>query len=268
MKFQDTIGIIGLLAIILGGFFPKQTVSLFVICMGIIIWLIWATWELISLRKIVTEIELPENITGDDIITEEKLNVPVEITSEQDNCCKPSSKFLKWDKATIMIWVYITPKGEGIRDSRNCYILAHSTGEVPNPIRYRNRFSIGYMGKSVNKNWMVNISDNAANEVKLLEINDNLSSGWHHFLVSWDKQVMEAQFYIDLGQNGDDTVTGFKPMSTNWPEKIQHKIHIGSWMPVHRVHYCETEFAHFMMTNQYLDINDDKVKAHFQNKPI
>ena len=269
MKVRDNcfhvLSIIAFIASILTGFFQKQAVSIFMICAGLLLWLIWSTWELIALRKKVSEIQITENSIDDTTTTYEQLQEPIKITSDKSNCHKSNSTFMHWDKATLMIWVYITPKDEGIRNARNTYILAHCTNER---MPYCNRFSMGYMGQDTSKkSWEVIVSNNKGDGKVLLEIKDSLLTGWHHFLVSWDKQKQEAHFCIDLEKSGNDIITNSNLFRSHWPEKIQPKVNIGSWMPEHKVHYCETEIANFMVTNQCLSIEDDKVIKHFKNKP-
>lgn len=189
---------------------------------------------------------------------------PQLITSSNMNRLKIESGFLLWEKCTLVMWVLVPPKGQGFRDSpSNRYLLAHHTGNADEKgIRFHNQFCVRH--SSTRKRWEVTFSDNNAEYTSApLAIADGVTTGWHHFMISWDRNKPRIEFKIDDGKSGND----FANSLSNWPEKAVDNASVGAWMSDWGGHYCETQIYQFLIFDDYLESTDSVIRQHINNKP-
>ncbi len=189
---------------------------------------------------------------------------PQLITSTNRSRLKIESGFLLWEKCTMVMWVLVPPKGQGLRDSpSNRYLLAHHTGNADeNSIRFYNQFCIRH--SSTRGRWEVSFSDNSAEYTSNpLAIADGLNAGWHHFMIAWDRNKPKIEFKIDDGRGGND----FANSLSNWPERIADKASVGAWMSEWEGHYCETQIYKFLIFDDYLESTDSAIRQHINSKP-
>jgi hypothetical protein len=134
------------------------------------------------------------------------------------NPLKISAEFLLWSECTVMLWVQVSPKGQGLRDSpHNRYLLAHHTGqgEVKLGETYKNQFVLRH--SSMRHRWEFLTSNGSARYGNSLVAKDGLEPGWHHFLISWDRTRPRTVLLIDGGSGGSDVSNA--PFE-RWPEQI------------------------------------------------
>ena len=191
--------------------------------------------------------------------TNHPIDEPVLITAEDKNRIRIESDFLLWKKCTILIWVYVPPKGEGLRNSpSNKYIFGHITGTADEKnYLYYNQFCLRH--SSSRDRWEVQFS-NAKSEYpdKYLIIGDGLNTGWHQFVITWDSQKISLM--IDAGKGGSDLSNSYLEY---WPSKAGHNVTVGGWAIDWDGHYCETRLAHLWISQSYSDSSSKIVKAHY-----
>lgn len=196
-------------------------------------------------------------------VIEETLQ-PQEINGETKNRITIAGDFLLWEKCTILIWVWVTPKGVDLRDApSNRYILAHHTGFANREKEtFKNQFCFRY---SLRKAWQVTFSNEGGEYPnRPLNIDDALETGWHQFLISWDKTKPSLRLLIDGGKNGSDLITS---SLKSWPEKIGDNVIVGAWPSNWDGHYCNTKIYLLQIINDCLLATDKVVIDHYQRKP-
>ncbi|MBP9503276.1 MAG: hypothetical protein KBF17_14035 [Candidatus Promineofilum sp.] len=190
---------------------------------------------------------------------------PLLITASKKNRLKIDSSFLLWEQCTLLLWVLVPPLGQGLRDSpSNRYLCAHHTGSADEKgNRFFNQFSIRHT--VVRERWEVTVSNNqGAYSSHPLKVPDALESGWHHFLIAWDRSEAKAVFLIDGGGGGSDLS---RSIISSWPDRLSEKLTVGAWDSDYDGHYCETKLAHMVLIDSYLDSIDPIVKDHIGRKP-
>lgn len=190
---------------------------------------------------------------------------PTLISAERNNRLKIKSSFLLGEEGTLMFWLFVPTKGEKLRDSKfNRYVFSHQTGAnfVEATKQWVNlfcfRYSSGY--------WQVVFSDNAAvTSPNTINLEDKLSTGWHHFLITWNKSKSELLFLIDGGKSSSKIISPI----TNWPEKLNPEFTIGSWTMDKgwEDRYCETQIYRFKIHEQFLEANHAVVQAELTMLP-
>ena len=170
------------------------------------------------------------------------------------------------DLCSIMIWVKVPPKGEGLRSLKsNKYIIAHTTGAVnERGWPYNNRFSLGLMSSGC---WEVRVSNNCAEQDCEVSIGfaDVLDSGWHHFMIAWDRSQPIIEFIIDGGKSGKDLAK--ETFFSHWPTQLTDKVIIGGWASENECFYCETELYQLLIYNKYIDTDSEEYKNHKKKQP-
>jgi hypothetical protein len=196
------------------------------------------------------------------------LTVQSPIIAASHNAHEIESDFLGWPQCTLMLWVFVPPRGRALRDSLyNRYLLAHNTGETRTGVFY-NQFSLrhcsarGYRGR-----WEVQFSNSRATYPnRYLTIEDSLRRGWSHFLIAWDHiQHRALQLLVNLGRNGGKTLRSYYPY---WPKKLSDTVCVGAWTPDEADDfYCETSLFQLWICDRLLQPNDPVVLEHFSMKP-
>jgi len=178
---------------------------------------------------------------------------PLTIRSDLKNRQVLSSVFLGWERCTIMFWVLVPPKGKDLRNApHNRYLLAHQFGGDD-----YNRFSLRYTGDG---DWRVDISGSQG-ELQQIVVDDGLSSGWHHFMLAWDRGKPELTFLIDGGNSGNGRLESYL---SNWPERLDDSVYIGAWVGrlVYDESYCDTKLFELWVYDRFLDASDRSVQEH------
>lgn len=175
------------------------------------------------------------------------------ISYVRKNPLKIDANFLRLDRCTIMIWVLVPEKGVDLRDAPHYrYLIAHKfPGEGD-----ANRFSLRY---SPENKWEVVISNNK-DQSKILEIDDGLSPGWHHFLIAWDRAEPKLEFFIDRGSGGNDLSGTYL---SYWPDIIGDLVTIGAWVDTYPGSFCDTKLFGLWILDKYLEHTDPLVDDHF-----
>jgi len=196
-----------------------------------------------------------------EMTTRSYFSEPIFISATRNNQRRIDSDFILWEQCTLMIWVLVPPKDEGLRDApTNRYILAHHTGRAEKGKHmYYNQFCLRY---SRHNKWQVTFSSNEAEYPSSSPaVKDGLTRGWHHFLISWERSRPKLVLLIDGGISGSDIITS---SFSSWPERTADKAIAGAWPSGH---YCETKLFNLVIVNRYLEPTDDIVTEHLQNTP-
>jgi len=200
----------------------------------------------------------------EELIKRSYLDEPLLISFAKKNRLKIPSDFLYWQQCTIMMWVLVPPRGQGLRDSpSNRYLLAHHTGKTNSENHtYFNHFSLEH---SAGRVWRVRFSnDKAEYPNPPLLIQDGLDPGWHQFLIAWDRSEPKIVFLIDAGRSGNDYLTSF---SKNWPERLADNLTVGTWVIDMECHNSEAKLFKLSIFDRFLESTDSAVKTHFLLRP-
>jgi hypothetical protein len=194
---------------------------------------------------------------------------PFEIIYKKRNCRKINSEFILWDKCTIMFWIYIPPKNEGIRNSpSNRYILSHYTGVVNPKDSYTTFYNQFCLRHNTKNKWSIAVSNNQAEYIKPITLDDELLVGWHHFFVAWNTLENELKFLI-RDRNGEVRIEDvFDNCFDHWVEKLHNKVTVGAWQKPSECHYCEAKLYNFLIICEYLNERSRNFKRHLENKPL
>jgi hypothetical protein len=185
---------------------------------------------------------------------------PHEITYEEPpSVLQISSNFLKSPSASIGIWVYLHPFGEGIRKLiNNRYIIGHDTNygkkkETPNGNRYINVFSFCRgpgvwkpLGNPWWKLWLTN-GEGTGYQWRVDDTID-LPVGWHHFLIRWDHNRPLIEVVID--GTISISATNYKKY---WPNNFCSTTFLGCWQNRWKEHYIETKLWRIVVSEHFLD---------------
>ena len=260
-KMLAAVAVIDFIGAIIAGFLGAKNAALIMIGLLLFFWLLWLTIEVVSIRsKLSLKSKETEHPSWQYFIKE-----PMLISSDKKNRFKIEPDFLLWEQCTLMLWVLVPPKGQGLRDSpSNRYILAHYTGTSDGKKQtYINQFALRHT-KSRN-HWNISISNNKAQYIsKRISIQDGLEPGWHHFFIAWDRSEPKLLFAIDGGKSGNDIS---KNCFAYWPERTAEKMSVGAWPNDWEGHYCETKIYQLLIYDRYLDINSEPSKEHLKHKP-
>jgi hypothetical protein len=193
---------------------------------------------------------------------------PFYVNSKKKNRRKMSCDFLFWDSCTIMIWVKIPPKGEGLRNSpSNRYIMGHHTGAVnihDNHTKFYNQFCLRHNTKN---KWSIAISNNQAQYSSPITLEDNLRVGWHHFFITWNTVDNVLKFVIRNKSGEVQAEDLFNNCFDFWVEKLNNTVTIGTWQGNYEGHYCETNLFNLIVYEDYLNENSKKFRSHIRNIP-
>lgn len=126
-KLFAAVGIIGTAGAIVAGFVGQRAGSVIMLALLVFVWQVWLTVEIVILRKALAFRGTQQNIRPRLSYLRDSLI----ISSARMNPLKISGEFLLWSECTVMLWVQVSPKGQGLRDSpNNRYLLAHHTGKA------------------------------------------------------------------------------------------------------------------------------------------
>jgi len=179
------------------------------------------------------------------------------ISNSNKNQQQIDSKFLTWDRCTILIWVYIPQVGINLRNAPdNRYLLSHHTGDAKDGKNY-NAFHFRY--SSMNRWEVIYSNDKAEYQENRLFIDDGLEHGWHQFIISWDRLKPEIVFLIDGGNKGLNRSVSFLPF---WPQKRSDNVTVGAWVSAYPSSYCETKLASLWIYDGFFDSNDTTFCQH------
>lgn len=183
-------------------------------------------------------------------------------TASKANQIQIDASFLLWPAGSLMLWVLVPQKNEGLRSSpHNRYLLAHFVGILEGREAYRNQFAIRH--SSVRNRWEVSTSNEDAEYGLDLTVSDSLDAGWHHLLFSWERSVPRRLFAIDKGDSGTDVSNAD---FTNWPQQTT-KMFIGTWRNPAEWFYCQTELYGLQIFDTFFHVNAPEVKLHFLKPP-
>lgn len=179
------------------------------------------------------------------------------------------SVFLRWPECSILLWVDVPPKGERLRHTtgdHSRYLLSHQRGGWNKEnLQWGNMFSLRY---SHGGQWQVVISNTEAEGLILrLGNSDPLSSGWHHFHISWDVRKQELVAWIDGGTVARVLAKSFQG---NWPENFAPTVAVGAFSMTdndYRDYYCDTVLYKLVITPEALAPNHALVTEHRRMTP-
>lgn len=257
-KVLAVFGAIGTVGAILGGFAGQYVASVVMLAAVLIGWQVWLTFEVVSLRR---SRKPADQMTARPVF--KHLDAPIEISASRENRQKIESSFLLWPECSIMMWVWVPPKGQGLRDSpSNRYLLAHHTGEGEQKDSYRNQFALRH--SSARSRWELQTSNGKAEYGRSLAVKDGLEPGWHHFAMSWDRSARKQLMLVDGGDAGNDLLlNGFG----HWPEQVADAVVVGGWVSGWHGHYCQTRICELLIFDRFLAQGDDAIRNHMRSKP-
>jgi len=258
-KFFTAVGGIGTAGAIVSGFLGQRVASLIMLASLFLVWQVWLTMEIIILRNAAAILGTQSNIRP----RLSYLKDPLIISSARMNPLKISADFMLWSECTVMLWVQVPPKGQGLRDSpNNRYLLAHHTGKAEQKNEaYRNQFVLRH--SSTHHRWEFLTSDGSAKYGSSLVANDGLEPGWHHFLISWDRTRPRTVFLIDGGSGGSDVSNA---SFERWPEQVD-KLFVGTWVSEWSGHFCEARLLQLNIFDRFLTANAPEVRDSLRLKP-
>ncbi|MHC5054114.1 MAG: CHAT domain-containing protein [Planctomycetota bacterium] len=150
---------------------------------------------------------------------------------------------------TIATWVLI--QDDGIREPTNHrYIWSHATNrgvqkEVGRDRRYVDVFALYHASTGV---WRLWLADNRGDKyVRNIPDGPQLT-GWHHFLVRWNRSVPLMQWVVD--GNVVDESADFEQF---WPKEFADSLVFGSWIRPTRDHYIETYLWRVASSASFVD---------------
>jgi hypothetical protein len=252
-KISAIVGILGFVGAIIAGFLGNQMASIVMLISVFLAWQLWITKEILSLRRIRSQ---------EQAWLRRYFDEQVYISAEKRNRLGIDSDFLFWEKCTLVMWVFVPPKGQGLRDApHNRYLLSHNTGEARTHV-FLNQFALRY---SLRKTWEFECSNNNAEYPKeSVVITDGLEPGWHQFLLAWDRSKPKLLFLIDEARSGSKlSSTIFK----TWPERRADEVFVGTWTSDWEGHYSETKIFQLWITDNFLESTDSAIKEHSKHKP-
>ena len=264
---SGVLGIIGFVGSIVTGFLGETIATMVLIGLALLFWLIWLTVKVISLTNQIQKIDSGKIIPPTET-TQHQSGVQIKkfmgtefpwISSERKNQLKINANFLGWEECTILIHVLVSKEKSGIRYApKNKYILGHRT--VPDE-KEINRFGIRY---SQSSKWQLIISNNKGT-TKYITVPDGLGQNeeWRQFMVAWNRNIPELNFYIDRGRRGSESSTSF---INNWPQKISDNVSVGAWPSAYADSFVETKLAHLWICNKFLAQDNPLVIEHYQLK--
>jgi hypothetical protein len=260
-KVADTLGIIGFIGAIVAGFWGVVVASqLMLVCavIYVIAYLAFKVWQLSKENKSL-KAALARKTTSIDV--RKFFDGSISISSTRKNKQLIAADFIHWDECTMMVWVYVPPRGEGLRDLISRCLFSHTTGHTESWANF-NAFILRH---SEHNNWHFSFSNGKAKypQTRVL-IDDSLEPGWHHFLLQWNKLLPELKLLIDKGGNGNARSTTYL---SYWPEKNAENLTVGSWETGQLDSYCETKLLSLWICNKYLSIDDELVSAHYSLAP-
>lgn len=261
-KTADILGIIGFVGAIVAGLWGAIIASQLMIAFAlayVIGYLAYKVWQLERENKRLRE--MIANKTAK-VELRQYFDDSIWISSSRKNKQLVASDFILWDECTLMVWVYMPPRGEGLRDSNhNRCLLAHTTGRTDTGENY-NGFTLRH---NEYQQWKFSFSNNKAKYgSKQLLVDDGLEHGWHHLLIRWNKLAPELSFLIDKGNCGNDRSSSFL---SYWPEKNDENITVGAGTSGDASTYCETKLLSLWICNKFLSPDDEILITHFSREP-
>ena len=181
------------------------------------------------------------------------------ISSDRSNRQSIDNKFLTWDECTILFWMFVPRRGEGLRNApHNRYIFAHQTGEGENWHHY-NAFFLRYSSKNTWDLIFSNPRGELTPDNHRFRFDDGLEAGWHRVQITWNHSIPLLTFLID---GGDRISIRYKSHLNYWPRERDDAAYIGAWVNPYPESYCETKIAHFWILNKALESTDSTVQEH------
>lgn len=266
-KGLAVLAVLGFVGAIIAGFFGALLASIVMLALLPISWLAWLTLEVISSKRVIANLKSqvisPKQPETTLVWRHKYLDEPLKITVTQRNRRRISSDFLLWERCTLVLWVFVSPRGEGLRrdGATSRYLLAHYTSALPTK-SYTDFFCLRYSEK---KTWEIRSADGKGSPpTKRIELTDGLPTGWHHFMIAWDKQEQILAFQIN-GSKGPNTLP--KDAIQFLPEKAAQEVTVGGWVGDNEDSYCETSLFGLWMVDEYLESTHPAVKEHLSHKP-
>jgi len=257
-KIADTLGIIGFIGAVVAGLWGAVIASKLMIVLAIlyvIAYLAFKVWQLSKENKTLKTALARKKV---DPVMQQYFDESIWISSERKNKQPIPANFIQWDECTLMVWVYIPPLGDGVRDgNKNRCLFSHTTGHNDAWANF-NGFTLRH---NEHNQWHFSFSNSKARYAsKPLLIEDSLDAGWHHFLLQWNKFIPELKLLIDKGVRGSARSNTFL---SYWPEKNAENITVGAWENGDSNSYCETKLLSLWVCNKYLSMDDDMLRTHY-----
>jgi hypothetical protein len=181
------------------------------------------------------------------------------ISSHRNNRQSIDNTFLTWNECTILLWLLVPRRGEGLRNApHNKYIIAHQTGEKNNS-RHFNALFLRY---SSHNTWDF-IFSNPRGEIPpdndQFRFNDGLEPGWHQIQITWNNSKPLLKFLVD---GGDRINFHHKSYLDYWPREQANSVYIGAWVNPYPESYCETKLSQLWICNKELEPTNSLVQEH------
>lgn len=254
-KIADALGIIGFIGAIVAGLWGVVIASQLMLSLGvvyIIAYLAVKSWLLSRENK-----KLHSSIKGNtSFVVEKYFKESIWIGASRKNKQSIPAHFLRWNKCTILVWVYVHAEEVSLQGlAKDRYLISHSS----NRSKGKNDFSFLFSQKN---KWSLNFSNNSTDQViKSVSIDNGLTAGWHHFIIQWDRLRPELKVLIDEGESGVARTENFL---ANWPDKINDNVIVGSWVDGNKNTYCNTKLLGLWICSEYLSVNHEVVRSHLE----
>jgi hypothetical protein len=193
------------------------------------------------------------------IAVEKILDTDIWVSASRRNRLCIDSSFLARDGGTLLFWLLVPRKGEGLRQAPdNRYVFSHHTGEDDGSA-YPNAFFLRYSSDSTWDFCISNPDGEMPNDLGNYCLADGLSPDWHHFHITWDHSIPRLQLLIDSGKSISFTSRTYLPY---WPREFASCVYFGAWTTDYPESYVETKFRKIWVCDKHLGFRQPIVVDH------
>jgi hypothetical protein len=183
------------------------------------------------------------------------------ISANRSNRLCVDSSFLSRDEGTLLFWILVPGRGEGLRDApHNRYLISHQTGETSDI--HQNAFFLRYSSESTWDFCFSNPNGIVPNDSGRYRQADTLTHGWHHVQISWNHSKPILLLLFDSGRGVNITSNNYLPY---WPRKFDKCVYFGAWVSNYPDSYIETKLRQLWIVDGYLDAAHPEVARHISS---
>jgi|GEM_PF-2662219 len=193
------------------------------------------------------------------VVIEKVLEEDLWVSSSRRNRLCVDSSFLSRDEGTLLFWILVPGRGEGLRDApHNRYLFSHQTGEDGDS-RHLNAFFLRYSSEETWDFWFSNPEGGMPNDLQRYRLEDRLTAGWHHVQISWNHSKPILSLLFDAGNSLSLTSKNYLPY---WPREFDNYVYFGAWVSDYPESYVETKLRQLWICDGYLDATHSEVLRH------
>lgn len=185
--------------------------------------------------------------------------------TQKDSAIILDSSPLKQRTGTIMFWVFLNNKGEGIRNLKNNRYLFSCAFDYKEPYHQVVALAIGPKTYSSPQDRLWRLWIKGKNDIeKVWTCPDSLSlgQGWSHITVRWD---FDRYNKMEVLVNGSVIITAETPHKY-WPTEISPHLYFGTWASRNSIHYIETSLSRVLITNKWEE-NEEIKNERLNHRP-